>query len=496
MEIETDKKTSDKIQTEEEEVKKDPAKVQKAETEAKNNDKIEPEEEGTKIDKSKAQEIEMDKKNNDKIQTEEEEVKFDPTKTKSAKLIQAFYRDYLKYKRVRALADEADFLQKNPVKPQDPSEESVRQLSLKQSFYVKKLPTEAWINIFSYVAQYEQLLKIATSCKLFEQICKMNILWLHSLKVSWPLVHEKYDFNTINVKDINWRDIVKEKCLLLQAFKKIIKSMHEAKDKGNALYQEGKIEEAAKCFKDGIEFMKEAKKDMELIQVVPKDVMIESLRISAILLSNASMAEGKLENWPKAFYDAIKARKKLRVIKELMNDNEEYKKVFGNLEDKVIFRMKIAWVHFPFVSFVRYSDQIVEGVGVGSMIEATENIRGGIFGNSKLIMIDYDRGSSIKGVIINKSVTFEGKRIRIGGPCDMQTVTVLHNIPHAEGAKPVIEGVWVGGDVEPYREDPNYKINEYYGHASWFDGQLDGELRHNDWTWHNNATSEMIFQDY
>lgn len=444
-------------------------------------------------------EIESTKEKNkyEPLQTEEEEVKIDAEKLKAVKLIQSKYREHLQYKRVRALAQEAEYLQKNPVKPQDPTEDNVREVSLKQSFYIKKLPTEAWINIFSFVADYQQLLGISRTCKLFNQICKMNILWLESLRVSMPKVYQKYDFKVTNVKDINWRDVVKEKCLVIKAYAKIIKSMHEQKDRGNAFFHQAKYSEAASCFKDALDFMKNSKKNLvDVNDVITKELQSEGLKITAILLSNSSMVEIKLENWPKAFYDAVKAKKKLKMIRDLMDDPEEYKKKFELLEEKVIYRMKQAWVNFPMISFVRYSDQVVEGVGVGTMIEATENISGGIFSGSKVLMVDYDRSHSIKGVIINKTVNVQGSRMRVGGPCEMHVKTTLHNIPNVPGAKQVLEGVWVGGEVDSYRGNPQYKINDYYGYAAWFDGQLDGELRHNDWSWHNNAAADQIFTDY
>ena len=441
--------------------------------------------------------MEIETSKNPKRDLDEEEKGVEETMLRKIRLIQSIFRKHLQYKHLRALTAQANYLQKNPIKPQDPTEDTVRQQSTKQKVYMQKLPTEAWINIFSFIAEYDQLINVSSSCKMFYELCKMNILWLQALKFNYPRVYAKYDFNVTSVQDHNWKNLVKEKTLLVTAMKKLVKSLHEQKDQANALYQTGKLGDAAKCFKDALEFMKDTKKEIEVEtdEAIPKDLLIELYKITAIVLSNSSMTELKLENWPKAFYDAVKAKKKLHKIRDLIGDAEVYKQKFNLLESKILFRMKEAWANFPVISFVRYSDHAVEGVGIGTVIRATANTDG-IFKDSEILMIDYDRTNSIKGVIINKMLTVQGTRMRVGGPCEMHRKITLHDIGHLEGARRIIDGVYSGGDVEEYRNNPEYHINDYYGYASWFNGQLDGELRHHDWTWHNDVTAAQIFREY
>lgn len=59
----------------------------------------------------------------------------------------------------------------------------------------------------------------------------------------------------------------------------------------------------------------------------------------------------------------------------------------------------------------------------------------------------------------------------------------------------VLEGVYFGGELREYRNDPSFKIFEYYGYAAWFGGQLDGELRNDDWSWENGVTADDVFGD-
>lgn len=93
-------------------------------------------------------------------------------------------------------------------------------------------------------------------------------------------------------------------------------------------------------------------------------------------------------------------------------------------------------------------------------------------------MYDFKRGESIKGVIINKK---EASGFRIGGPVGLRQPIekaqkiILHNIPEAiPRSTKIIEGVyWHDGpksDLAKYKKDKRYKINEYHGFASWFEG--------------------------
>ena len=71
--------------------------------------------------------------------------------------------------------------------------------------------------------------------------------------------------------------------------------------------------------------------------------------------------------------------------------------------------------------------------------------------------------------------------MRVGGPVGLRKPIertdkiILHNIPVAiQRSKRVIEGVfWHDGpksDLAAYENDARYKIYEFYGFASWFEG--------------------------
>ena len=82
------------------------------------------------------------------------------------------------------------------------------------------------------------------------------------------------------------------------------------------------------------------------------------------------------------------------------------------------------------------------------MIEHQNDKWGGrnIFTDSKILMYDFVRGESIKGVIINQK-TPDG-HYRIGGPVGLESIVekcqkvYLHNIKNVPGSKKVIDGVY------------------------------------------------------
>lgn len=97
--------------------------------------------------------------------------------------------------------------------------------------------------------------------------------------------------------------------------------------------------------------------------------------------------------------------------------------------------MKEAWSKLDIgLRFVRHSDVPEEGLSVGSLITHIDSPYGGagIFDGSKVLMYEFVRGESIKGVIINKDMN----GVRLGGPVGLRRPIentdkiILHNIPH------------------------------------------------------------------
>jgi putative AlgH/UPF0301 family transcriptional regulator len=154
------------------------------------------------------------------------------------------------------------------------------------------------------------------------------------------------------------------------------------------------------------------------------------------------------------------------------------------------------------LNFFHHSDEHEEGLGLGSLITHIDDGWGrpGIFSESKVLMYDFIRGDSIKGVIINKKIRDK----RVGGPVGLShnleqcEIIILHNIPDVPNSKRVINGVyWHDGaatDLQPYRNNAAYKIREYMGFASWFEGQLDGEIQSGGWEMTNRVAAEEVWR--
>lgn len=89
---------------------------------------------------------------------------------------------------------------------------------------------------------------------------------------------------------------------------------------------------------------------------------------------------------------------------------------------------------FP-LRFTKHSNIPVEGLGVGTTLEHSDRpfTITGIFTGSKVLMYDFVRGVSIKGVIINKDL--KGSKNKVGGPVGLRRPVersekvYLHNIP-------------------------------------------------------------------
>jgi hypothetical protein len=98
--------------------------------------------------------------------------------------------------------------------------------------------------------------------------------------------------------------------------------------------------------------------------------------------------------------------------------------------------MKEAWSKLDLpLRFVRHSDVPEEGLTVGSLIthiDSPNGGSGGIFDGSKVLMYEFERGQSIKGVIINKQMNgiYLGGPVGLRRPIENTDKIILHNIPH------------------------------------------------------------------
>ena len=216
----------------------------------------------------------------------------------------------------------------------------------------------------------------------------------------------------------------------------------EIKEEGNALYKEKKNYESLEKYDEAIQLgkgFKEIKESPFYKRFATMSNRIAVYKILTILGANASQTGLNLKNYSKALTFGVKAFKRLKEVRGIVTE-EEYRNTFEALEKKIIYRITEAKNNLlPLFHLVRYSDQPVTGVQIGTVIKASDNISGDIFCRSKVLLYEYERGGvidfwykknqGVQGVIINKKVTLRGNQeIRLGGPCEMTRKISLHNI--------------------------------------------------------------------
>eukprot|EP00828_Plagiopyla_frontata_P020897 TRINITY_DN2689_c0_g1_i1.p1 TRINITY_DN2689_c0_g1~~TRINITY_DN2689_c0_g1_i1.p1 ORF type:complete len:301 (+),score=32.01 TRINITY_DN2689_c0_g1_i1:379-1281(+) len=286
-----------------------------------------------------------------------------------------------------------------------------------------------------------------------------------------------------------------------KALAEIISKLIIMKEEGNKHFQEGHYSKAVSVYKQALEFAHQERNSLDMYEeILNNQNRLEYHRIMAIIYSNNALVSIKLANYPQSLMMVVKSRKQLTIIKELLNDDKVYQEQFGILESKLKYRALQAWENLPIIfSRYSYSREIVDGLQLGTLLshnDADSHLRPGIFSHSQVLMTDFNRESSkIQGLIINKPIQNKnGRQIWIGGPCEFNHITTLHNIPQAPGARKIIEGVYCDGDISQWKDDSNYTIKQFQGYASWFTGQLEGEIKNaHGWLYTNEITANQIF---
>eukprot|EP00467_Chlorarachnion_reptans_P005216 CAMPEP_0114505620 /NCGR_PEP_ID=MMETSP0109-20121206/10956_1 /TAXON_ID=29199 /ORGANISM="Chlorarachnion reptans, Strain CCCM449" /LENGTH=502 /DNA_ID=CAMNT_0001684083 /DNA_START=206 /DNA_END=1714 /DNA_ORIENTATION=+ len=292
-------------------------------------------------------------------------------------------------------------------------------------------------------------------------------------------------------------DIVVTVKLLLQQvgeYKQTRALIEEMRQKGNASFKEDKIEDALRFYATGFQAAEKLVCGAEDLSA-PLEERIEMRHLLAIVYSNASAAEFKLKRFERAAKWAVRARERLISIHCLLKGKDEFMKRFGELEKKVKNRIRQALTHvIPRISLVRHSAIPVEGVGVGTLLRSNRDMGGSIFDDSTVLLFEHERDEGCRGLVLNKSATLSnGETRRMGGPVHPRERVYLHNVADLPDAKRIIDGVYFGGDIEEARRREGARVESFYGFAAWFQGQLDGEIRNEDWTWTNDASADLVF---
>jgi putative transcriptional regulator len=88
-----------------------------------------------------------------------------------------------------------------------------------------------------------------------------------------------------------------------------------------------------------------------------------------------------------------------------------------------------------------------------------------------------------------------------GGPVEPNTLHFIHTIGELiEGAQPIIDGIFWGGNIELVNDLLNQKVVKpeefkfFLGYSGWAPGQLEDEMQEKAW-WLGEAPASLIFSD-
>jgi putative transcriptional regulator len=147
----------------------------------------------------------------------------------------------------------------------------------------------------------------------------------------------------------------------------------------------------------------------------------------------------------------------------------------------------------------------------GKLLIATERVRGSIFEDSVILLIEYSKREAT-GVIINRptdvplhalfpnlgTVRDLPHKVYLGGPVEPGKVIMLIKTPSPpEGAVHVLEDVFVSSSIKILERmgsnpAPDERLRLYIGYAGWGPRQLDTEILRGSWRV-ADATAELIF---
>lgn len=421
---------------------------------------------------------------------------------KQAQIIQRRVRTWLLMKKARGLVHRAKCVREAEwVLAERPSKRVLLEQSQRQSEVLQRMPVDMWIEIFMFVPGMQPKLVSTCSqlCRLFNEICKVNEIWRPAVKTRFPKVYD----TTMQQQEqhpeepVNWKQLAQEKTLRRAAFEEIIRSLTARKQSGNELFQGKKWRDALTEYSVALAVAKNlaaCKESGGLIEeydeVLNDDIRIDYAEVIAVLYANSCQAHLNLGTPQRAYLEGARARTKLRQIKTMYGDDTKgYNARFAKLVQKVEKRLMAAIEEIGPIRLAHFSDRPVDGIRLGTLLthQPTE-YAGGMFRHSKVLMTEFDQ-INVKGLIVNQ--THRG--VHVGGPCEPGEIATLHNVAQAPGCRRIIDGVFLGGDVAQWREDPRYIIHDYHGYASWFAGQLEGEIHNGDsWTFSNEITAEDI----
>ncbi len=148
----------------------------------------------------------------------------------------------------------------------------------------------------------------------------------------------------------------------------------------------------------------------------------------------------------------------------------------------------------------------------GTLLIAHPLLQDPNFRRTVVLLCRYEPDEGSFGLVLNRVfeqpmnevlVDFESfsTAIHLGGPVQTDTLHVLHVHGDIEGALPVVDGVWWGGDGDLIRNrveigrEPLDSYRFFIGYSGWSDGQLEEEIAEGTWVLHPASAKHLFDTD-
>lgn len=137
---------------------------------------------------------------------------------------------------------------------------------------------------------------------------------------------------------------------------------------------------------------------------------------------------------------------------------------------------------------------------VGSVLVAEPFLREDYFNHAAILLVDYTRGDSAMGLVLNKPTGYtlgqavEGIDDEIdlplycGGPLSHDRLFYIHSLGNTfDGAREIAPALYIGGDFDRVCSYVNMgletegKIRFFLGYSGWEQDQLESEIRNHVW---------------
>lgn len=147
-------------------------------------------------------------------------------------------------------------------------------------------------------------------------------------------------------------------------------------------------------------------------------------------------------------------------------------------------------------------------IGAGTLLISEPMMADPNFRRTIVLLCEHNEEGSF-GLVLNETLPYNLSEVleyngnfdaplRIGGPCEPQTLHVLHTYQDLPESLYITNGLYWGADFEELERRMTLgllssdQIAFFLGYSGWSAGQLENEIRHNDWIL-TEAKPEWVF---